>query len=101
MNFLDLFALKLREKRIQQKITQRGLAEKLNMCTRTIIQRLDGRQLLEAKPIKIVLCGLVDRDLAFMLCKKFLGVPGLAIGNVGIAGLGITHDTMRKACRYP
>ena len=28
MNFLDLFALKLREKRIQQKITQRGLAEK-------------------------------------------------------------------------
>ncbi len=27
MNFLDLFALKLREKRIQQKITQRGLAE--------------------------------------------------------------------------
>ena len=31
MNFLDLFALKLREKRIQQKITQRGLAEKLNI----------------------------------------------------------------------
>ena len=27
MNFLDLFALKLREKRIQQKITQRGLAD--------------------------------------------------------------------------
>ena len=65
------------------------------------IQRLDGGQLLEAKPIKIVLCGLVDRDLTFMLCKKILGVPGLAIGNVGIAGLGITHDTMRKACRYP
>ena len=65
------------------------------------IQRLDGGQLLEAQSIKIVLCGLVDRDLAFMLCKKFLGVPGLAIGNVGIAGLGITHDTMRKACRYP
>ena len=38
MYFLDLFALKLREKRIQQKITQRGLAEKLNMCTRTIIE---------------------------------------------------------------
>ena len=29
MNFLDLFALKLREKRIQQKITQRGLGQ---MC---------------------------------------------------------------------
>ena len=54
------------------------------------IQRLDGGQLLEAQSIKIVLCGLVDRDLAFMLCKNFLGVPGLAIGNVGIAGLGIT-----------
>ena len=36
----------------------------------------------------------MDRDLAFMLCKKFLGVPGLAIGNVGIAGLGITHDML-------
>lgn len=53
------------------------------------IQRLNGGQLLEAKPIKIVLCGLVDRDLTFMLRKKFLGVPGLAIGNVGVAGLGI------------
>ena len=39
------------------------------------IQRLDGGQLLEAKPIKIVLCSLVDRDLTFMRCKKFLGVP--------------------------
>ena len=35
---MTFFALKLREKRIQQKITQRGLAEKLNMCTRTIIE---------------------------------------------------------------
>ena len=58
------------------------------------IQRLDGGQLLEAQSIKIVLCGLVDRDLAFMLCKKFLGLPCLAIGNVGIAGLGITHDML-------
>ena len=58
------------------------------------IQRLDGGQLLEAQSIKIVLCGLMDRDLTFMLCKKFLGVPGLAIGNVGVAGLGITHDML-------
>ena len=33
MNFLDLFAQKLREKREQKKITQRELAERLNMCT--------------------------------------------------------------------
>ena len=68
------------------------------------IQRLDGGQLLEAQSIKIVLCGLVDRDLAFMLCKKFLGVPGLAIGNVGIAGLGVIdnmlpqHGNLGHAC---
>ena len=52
------------------------------------------KELLKAQSIKIVLCGLVDRDLTFMLCKKFLGVPGRAIGNVGIAGLGITHDML-------
>ena len=38
MNFLDLFAQRLREKREQKKITQRELAERLNMCTRTIIE---------------------------------------------------------------
>ena len=38
MNFLDLFAQKLREKREQNKITQRELAERLNMCTRTVIE---------------------------------------------------------------
>ena len=38
MNFLDLFAQRLREKREQKKITQRELAERLNMCTRTVIE---------------------------------------------------------------
>lgn len=60
------------------------------------IQRLDGGQLLEAKPIKIVLCGLVDRDLTFMLCKKFLGVPGLAVARVNVAGLGVVDDLRRR-----
>lgn len=59
------------------------------------IQRLDGGQLLEAQSIEIVFCGLVDRDLAFMLCKKFLGVPGLAIGNVGVAGFSVVDDLRR------
>ena len=38
MNFLDLFAQKLSEKREQKKITQRELADRLNMCTRTVIE---------------------------------------------------------------
>lgn len=38
MNFLDLFAQRLREKREQKRITQRELAERLNMCTRTVIE---------------------------------------------------------------
>ena len=38
MNFLDLFAQRLREKREQKKITQCELAERLNMCTRTVIE---------------------------------------------------------------
>ena len=38
MNFLGLFAQRLREKREQKKITQRELAERLNMCTRTVIE---------------------------------------------------------------
>ena len=38
MNFLDLFAQRLREKREQKKITQLELAERLNMCTRTVIE---------------------------------------------------------------
>lgn len=38
MNFLDRFAHKLREKREQGIITQRELADRLNMCSRTIIE---------------------------------------------------------------
>ena len=38
MNFLEGFAHKLREKREQGKITQRELADRLNMCSRTIIE---------------------------------------------------------------
>ena len=37
MNFLDLFAQRLREKREQEKLTQREVAERLNMSTRTIL----------------------------------------------------------------
>ena len=38
MNFLDLVAQRPRKKREQKKITQCELAERLNMCTRTIIE---------------------------------------------------------------
>ena len=54
MNFLDLFALKLREKRIQQKITQRGLAEKLNMCTRTIIEIENCKSNLKFETVALI-----------------------------------------------
>ena len=43
MNFLDLFAQRLREKRERKKITQRELAERLNMCTRTVIEIKSAR----------------------------------------------------------
>lgn len=38
MNFLDLFACILREKRELMKVTQRDLADKLGMCNRTIME---------------------------------------------------------------
>ena len=38
MNYVDFFAKELREKREARKTTQIELAEKLNMCSRTIIE---------------------------------------------------------------
>ena len=38
MNFLDLFACVLREKREFMKVTQRDLADKLGMCNRKIME---------------------------------------------------------------
>lgn len=38
MNFLDLFACVLREKRELMKVTQCNLADKLGMCNRTIME---------------------------------------------------------------
>ena len=37
MNHVDMFAQRLREKRAQDKLTQREVAERLNMSTRTIL----------------------------------------------------------------
>lgn len=69
MHFLDLFAEQLLEKRKKQKVTQRALAEKLNMCTRTIIDvekcrsnsRFETVALL-AKEMDISLDGVVFQD---------------------------------------
>lgn len=69
MNFLDLFAQKLREKRELKKVTQRSLAERLNMCTRTIIDiekcssspRFETVALI-AKEMNISLDGVVFQD---------------------------------------
>ena len=62
MNFLDLFAQKLREKREQKKITQRELAERLNMCTRTVIE-IETVALI-SEEMDISLDGIVFHDRA-------------------------------------
>ena len=60
MNFLDLFAQRLREKREQKKITRRELAERLNMCTRTVIETVA----LISEEMDISLDGIVFHDRA-------------------------------------
>ena len=66
MNFLDLFAQKLREKREQKKITQRELAERLNMCTRTVIEieKCKSNPRFETVALDISLDGIVFHDRA-------------------------------------
>lgn len=56
------------------------------------LQTLDGGELLNALVIEKLLCRLVECDLTFMLRKKLLGVTGLAVGNIGITGLGVIED---------
>lgn len=56
------------------------------------LQTLDSGEFLDALVIEKLLCRLMECDLTFMLRKKLLGVTGLAIGNIGIAGLGIVDD---------
>ena len=52
MNFLDLFAQKLREKREQKKITQRELAERLNMCTELSLRLKSARAIRNLKRLR-------------------------------------------------
>ena len=69
MNYVDFFAKELREKREARKTTQIELAEKLNMCSRTIIE-LENRKsnprfetvALIAKEMNISLDGIVFYD---------------------------------------
>ena len=69
MNYIDLFAKKLREKRETKKITQIELAEKLSMCSRTIIEIENCRSnprfetvALLAREMNISLDGVVFYD---------------------------------------
>lgn len=69
MNYLDLFANKLREKREQMKVTQRELAERLSMCNRTIVEIEKCRSnpkfetvALISKEMDISLDGIVFHD---------------------------------------
>ena len=69
MNYVDFFAKELREKREARKTTQIELAEKLNMCSRTIIE-IENRKsnprfetvALIAKEMNISLDGIVFYD---------------------------------------
>ena len=79
MNFLDRFAHKLREKREQGKITQRELADRLNMCSRTIIEiencksnpRFETVALI-AEEMNISLDGIVFHDKVSQTVPKFV-----------------------------
>ena len=69
MNYIDLFAKKLREKRETKKITQIELAEKLSMCSRTILEIENCRSnprfetvALLAREMNISLDGVVFYD---------------------------------------
>ena len=69
MNYLDLFANKLREKCEQMKVTQRELAERLSMCNRTIVEIEKCRSnpkfetvALISKEMDISLDGIVFHD---------------------------------------
>lgn len=42
--------------------------------------------------IKGIFCRLMEQNFLLMFLPKFSGITGLAIGNIGLAGLGIIND---------
>lgn len=56
------------------------------------LQFLDFGQLLEPHIIKGILGRLMEQDFSLMFLAKFLGLTGLPIGHIGVAGLGIVDD---------
>ena len=58
------------------------------------LQALDGGQFFQSLFIEELLCRLMKYYLRLMLGKEFLGVASLAIGNIGVAGLGVVDDVL-------
>ena len=77
MNHVDMFAQRLREKREQEKLTQREVAERLNMSTRTIlaIETCESSPRFEtvaliSEEMNISLDGIVFHDQATQAVAK-------------------------------
>ena len=49
-------------------------------------------QLLDPHISKGIFCRLMEQNFLLMFLPKFSGITGLAIGNIGLAGLGIIDD---------
>ena len=56
------------------------------------LQVFDLGQLLHSHLIKGIFCRLMEQNFLLMFLPKFSGITGLAIGNIGLAGLGIIND---------
>lgn len=77
MNHVDMFAQRLREKRAQEKLTQRELAERLSMSIRTIVDietcksspRFETVALI-SEEMNISLDGIVFHDQATQTVAK-------------------------------
>ena len=77
MNHVDMFAQRLREKRAQEKLTQRELAERLSMSIRTIVDietcksspRFETVALI-SEEMNISLDGIVFHDQAAQTVAK-------------------------------
>ena len=56
------------------------------------MQLLDLGQLLDPHIVKGIFGRLMEQDFFLMFLSEFLGVTGLPVGHIGVAGLGIVDD---------
>src|SRR5699024_11886087 len=56
------------------------------------LQVFDLGQLLHSHLIKGIFCRLMEQNFLLMFLPKFSGITGLAVGHIGLAGLGVVDD---------